>query len=357
MLRSSNTASHKDGSTVFNKKFDKKLWIGFGISIFFLVFLFRKIDFGKLVAALGEMDYRYLLPAVLLTFISYYFRAVRWKYLLLPMKKTVMRNLFPATVIGYMANNLLPARLGEFIRAYILAEKEQLEPSAVFATLVLDRLFDGFTVILILMITFFTVKLPPGMEKVQHGLEVGGYVTLTFYIAVILFIVLLKKQTNRTLNLTARLLKPFPVKVSEKIIPVLGSFIEGLRLSSRPKDLYILFMSSLVIWAFAVYALDMVLCAFGIFLPVTASMFIMVFLVFAVMIPASPGYVGTYHAACVYGLMAFNVQREKALSIALIVHGVNFFPVIFLGLWFLWRDKLSLTEVQEKSSQQGDVSE
>jgi uncharacterized protein (TIRG00374 family) len=339
------------------KKPDKKLWIGIGISLFFLFLLFRKIDFSKLYAALGTMDYRYLLPAVLFTFISYYFRAVRWRYLLLPMKKTAMRNLFPATVIGYMANNLLPARLGEFIRAYILGEKEKLDTSAVFATLVLDRLFDGFTVIFILVVTFFTVKLPPGMEKEQHGLVVGGYVTLGFYVAVILFIIILKKQTARTLSLTARLLKPFPAKTAEKIIPVLGSFIHGLRLSARPSDLFLLFSSSFVIWAFAVYALDMVLCSFGMFLPISASMFIMVFLVFAVMVPASPGYVGTYHAACVYGLMAFNVQMEKALSIALIIHGVNFFPVILLGFWYLWRDKLSLKDVRVKSSRQGGSSE
>jgi uncharacterized protein (TIRG00374 family) len=211
-------------------------------------------------------------------------------------------------------------------------------------------LFDGFTVILILVVTFFTVELPAGMEKIQHGLVVGGYVTLAFYFAVIAFIIFLKKQTVRALHLTARVLKPLPVRVSEKVIPVLGSFIEGLRLSVRPLDVLLLISSSFVIWAFAVWALDMVLRSFGMFLPITASMFIMVFLVFAVMVPASPGYVGTYHAACVYGLMAFNVQMEKALSIALMVHGVNFFPVIFLGAFYLWRDKMTLSSVRGLSS-------
>ena len=296
---------------------DKKLWIGIGISIFFLYLLFRKIDFDKLLTALRDMDYRYLLLSILFTFVSYFFRAVRWRYLLLPMKKIGMYSLFSATIIGYMANNILPARLGEFVRAYALGEKEKLDKSSVFATLVLDRLFDGFTVILILLITFFTVKLPAGMENVQQELVLGGYVTLAFYITVIVFLVLLKKQTMRTLRFTAMVLKPFPARVGEKLIPVLGSFIEGLRFSSRSSDIVILFASSAVIWAFAVLALDMVLISFGIILPVTASMFIMVFLVFAVMVPASPGYVGTYHAACVYGLMAFNVQMEKALSIAL----------------------------------------
>ena len=336
---------------------DNKLWIGIGISLFFLFLLFRKIDFHKLLAAFREMDYRYLLPAVFFTFISYFFRAVRWKYLLLPLKKTRMKNLFPATIIGYMANNLLPARLGEFVRAYVLGEKEGLSTSAVFASLVVDRLFDGFTVLLILLLTFFTVKLPPGMGKVQNGLVVGGYVTLAVYITVVIFLVTLKRKTLQTINLIAWFLKPFPAKVSEKIIPLLGSFIEGVRLSSRPAELVALLSTSGVIWFFAIWPVDLLLRSFGIILPITASMFIMVFLVFAVMVPASPGYVGTYHAACVYGLMAFNIQKEKALSIALIIHGVSFFPVILLGAYFLWIDKYSLSEIRSKSSREGSSPE
>jgi len=336
---------------------DKKLLIGIGISLFFLFLLFRKIDFAKLLAALSEMDYRYLILAVLLTFMSYFFRAVRWRFLLAPMKRIRMRSLFSATIIGYMANNLLPARLGEFVRAYALGEKEALDTSAVFATLVLDRLFDGFTVILMLVVTFFTVKLPAGMEKIQDGLVMGGYLTLAFYVAVITFILILKKQTVRTLKITAWLLRPFPARVSEKVIPVLGSFIEGLRLSARPVDVFFLLSSSIVIWTFAVLALYAVLCSFGITLPITASMFIMVFLVFAVMVPASPGFVGTYHFACVTALAAFNVISERALSVALIAHGINFFPVILAGFYYLWRDKLSLSEVTEKSSQRETRSE
>jgi uncharacterized protein (TIRG00374 family) len=329
---------------------DKKLWLGIGISIFFLFLLFRKIDLHKMLNALKEMNYFYLIPAVFSTFTSYFFRAIRWKYLLLPHKNTSMGNLFPATIIGYMANNLLPARLGEFVRAYVLGVKENLAVGSVFASLVVDRLFDGFSILIILLFTFFTVVLPPGMEKVQHGLVLGGYVTLSIYASVVLFLIVLKKRTMKTISAVAMLLKPFPAKVSEKIIPFLGSFIEGVRLSSRPMELFALILTSFLIWLFAIWPIDLVLRSFGICLPFTTSMFIIVFIVFAVMVPASPGYVGTYHAACVYGLMAFNVQKEKALSIALIIHGVSFFPVIIAGLYYLWRDKFSLQEISSRPS-------
>ena len=331
---------------------DKKLWIGFGISLFFLVLLFRKIDFAKLVEAFREMDYRYLWLAIVSTFVSYFLRAVRWRYLLLPTKKTALANLFPATIIGYMANNVLPARLGEFVRAYVLGEKEGIGTTPVFASLVVDRLFDGFTVLLILLFTFFTLKLPPGMEHVQHGMVVGGYVTLGIYTVAVAFIIVLKRATMRTLDFTARLLKPFPPKVAEKVIPLLGSFIQGLRLSSRPGELLAIVTVSLAIWATAVWPIDLMLRSFGIVLPLTASMFIMVFLVFAVMVPASPGYVGTYHFACVTALQAFNIASEKALSVALVIHGVNFFPVILAGFYYLWRSNVSLAAVSRKSSTQ-----
>ncbi len=332
----------------------KKLWIGIGISLFFIFLLFRKIEFDKLLGAFREMNYRYLWPAILSTFISYFFRAVRWRFLLLPMKKTQFGNLFPATIIGYMVNNILPARIGEFVRAFVLAEKEKIGKSAVFATLVVDRLFDGFTVLLILLFTFFAVKLPPGKESMQHSLVVGGYFTLAIYVAIVVFFVVLSKRTDVTIRLIGRLLKPFPSKVAEKVIPLLGSFIGGLRLSSRPMELLALVFSSFLIWTFAIWPVDLILRSFGIVLPITGSMFIMVFLVFAVLVPASPGYMGTYHAACVYGLMAFNIEKEKALSVALMIHGVNFFPVILAGFYYLWRDNLSITEMSDRTVREDD---
>lgn len=322
-----------------------KFIAGIGVSLFFLFFLFRKIDFVQLVEVLKSLDIRYLAAAFLITFISYSLRAVRWHYLLLPQKKAAPWNLLSATIICYMANNLLPARLGEFIRAFYLAEKESLEPSSVFATLVLDRLFDGFSVLVILVITFFTVKLPPGMEKVQQGLVTGGYVTLGLYIAVIVFLVFLKKATVPTLKFVAAVLAPFPEKLASTIIPLLGSFISGIRLTSKPKELIALVLTSALIWATATWPVDLLLKAFRIDLPFTASMFILVFLVFAVMVPASPGYIGTYHAACMYGLMAFNVPQELALSVAIVMHSINFFPVILLGFFFLWRDGISFSSL------------
>lgn len=327
-------------------KIDLKFWFGIGVSLFFMVILFRKIDFTQLWSALVKVDYRYILLAVLCTFISYFLRAVRWHYLLIAEKPIPLSSLYPATIIGYMANNLLPARLGEFVRAFVLAQREGLQTPTVFASLVIDRLFDGFTVMLILLFTLLTLRLPHGLAEAETVLRTGGIVTFVLYAAVVAFLLLLKRQTVRTLAWTGILLRPFPQKLSDRLIPLLGSFIGGIRMSSKGGHLAAVLASSLGVWLFCVIPVDMVLQGFGIHLPITASMFILVLLVFAVMVPASPGFIGTYHYACFKGLSAFGIAESTAVSIALILHGTAFFPVIIAGFYYLWKNKTSLNELQ-----------
>jgi len=326
-------------------------WLGIGISAFFLFLVFRSIDGAKLVAALRTMDTRFLVPAVAATLLSYYLRAYRWKLLLIEDKQTSMANLFSATSIGYMANNLLPARVGELVRVYVLGEKEGIDKGTVFASLVMDRLFDGFSVLFILLATLFTLHLPGDDAEIRSALMTGGYVTVAAYLAIVVFLILLKKKTVATLHFAALLLKPFSPRLAEKVIPLLGSFIKGIRLSSRPSIFLGLIASSVAIWAFAIWPIDLALQSFGISLPLTASLFIMVLLVIAVMVPASPGYIGTYHYACFKALTAFGIGSEKAVSVALVIHAINFFPITLIGLYYLAQGRLSLSRIGKKSEQ------
>lgn len=326
---------------------DLKFWGGLAVSVFFMTLLLRKMDVNQLGAAICSADYRFVLLAIACTFFSYFLRTVRWRYLLISEKNIPLSSLYPATIIGYMANNLLPARLGEFIRAYVLAEREGLETPTVFASLVIDRLFDGFTVLLILVLTLFTLRLPQGMAAAESALKVGGLVTFLLYLAVLLFLFLMKRRTAGTLSLVERLLKPFPGSLSRRLIPLLGSFVQGIRLSPRPDHIAAMVFSSLLIWAFAVLPVDMILRGFGVQLPMTASMFILVLLVFAVMVPASPGYIGTYHYACFRGLSLFGIPPATAISIALVIHGTSFFPVVIAGFFHLWGGRVSLDCVRD----------
>ena len=326
--------------------FDLRFWVGIAFSVFFMTLLLRGMDFKQLGAALCSVDYRFVLLAVVFTFTSYFLRAVRWRYLLISKKNIPLTSLYPATIIGYMANNLLPARLGEFIRAYVLAKREGLETPTVFASLVIDRLCDGFTVLLMLMVTLFSLNLPLGMADAEQALKAGALLMFLLYSMVLMFLFLLKRRTTLTLSFVGKLLKPFPQKFSERVIPMLGSFVAGIGMSVRGAHLGAILFSSLLIWTFCVLPVDMILQGFGIHLPITASMLIMVMLVFAVMIPASPGYIGTYHYACFKGLSLFGIADPTSISIALLIHGTSFFPVIIAGFYHLWNGKMSLGDVR-----------
>jgi len=328
-------------------------WGGSGISVLLLVLLLRKIDFHSLAEALGRLDLRFLAAAVLFTFLSYWLRAVRWRYLLIHERPLRLSSLYPAVIIGYMANNLFPARLGEFIRAWVLAEREQMQAPAVFASLVIDRLFDGFSVMVMLAGVLLTLQLPPGMEQSAAVLRAGGVTTLIFYSVVIALLVLLKVRPVATLALLGKLLKPFPAAVAEKCIPLAGSFLGGLHVSRRSADLFAVLLSSLLIWLSATLPIYLVLVGFGIHLPLTASFFIMVLLVFAVMVPAAPGYIGTYHLACYTGLAAFGLPDTESVSVALVIHGVGFFPVILAGLYHVWSQGVSLASMRKQAVPDG----
>lgn len=325
-------------------------WGGLACSVLLLVLLLRKIDLSTLLDALGRLELRYLAAAILLTFFSFGMRAVRWRYLLILERPLPLVSLYAATIIGYMANNLFPARLGEFIRAWVLAERERLPGATVFASLVIDRLFDGLSVMVMLAFVLLNVQLPPDMEQAALMLRVGGLSALVFYLAVMGVLVLLKLRPVATLRVVGALLRPFPHSVTERVIPLAGNFLDGVRLSRNSGHLLAILGSSLLIWVSATLPIQLILYGFGIQLPLSASFFIMVLLVFAVMVPAAPGYIGTYHLACYTGLAAFGLSDSQAVSIALVVHGVGFFPVTLAGLFHVWQQGFSLGALRRQAA-------
>ncbi len=337
------------------KRASVMFWGGVGLSLLLLVLLLRKIDFAALGVALKRLDLRYLAVAIVLTFLSYWLRAIRWRYLLMHTRPLPLSSLYPATIIGYMSNNIFPARLGEFVRAWVLAEREHLPVPSVFASLVIDRLFDGLSVMVMLAGVLLTLQLPPGMTHAATLLRTGGISALFFYLAVMAVLLLFKLYPLQTLKVFERLLRPFPASVAARLIPWAGSFLEGVQLSRHGRHHLAVLVSSLLVWVSATLPIHLILLGFDIHLPLTASFFIMVLLVFAVMVPAAPGYIGTYHLACYTGLAAFGLPDTQAVSIALVVHAVGFFPVILAGFYYLWSQGLSLRHLRERAGQTGST--
>ena len=146
----------------------KKFIIGLVISSVFLYLAFRKVDYSELWSALKEANYWYIIPNIILVILSMWMRAYRWRFMIDPIKKVGLSRLFSSVMIGFMANNVLPARLGEFVRAYSLGTKENISRSATFATIVIERIFDGFSLLFILWLSLLLSPFPDWVKKASN---------------------------------------------------------------------------------------------------------------------------------------------------------------------------------------------
>jgi len=318
-----------------------KFWVGIIISGVFLYLAFRKIEFKEVGQAFKDANYLYVAMAGGLMIVSLWARAYRWKYLLSPVKKIGIPSLFSSTMIGFMANNLLPARLGEFVRAYSIGSKENISKSSALATIVVERVFDGFTVLSFLAVVLIFFDFPGWVRK-------GGYFAFGFFMSVLVFLVFLRLHTKKVIKRVDSLLKFLPASARDKLKNILYSFADGLQVLKNSHHLIMVIIFSLAVWLVVASAFEFAIIAFDLKLPVGAAFVLMVILALGVMIPSSPGFVGTYHYLCIASLALFAISKDVALSFSIVAHASGFIPITLIGLYYLWRESLSLRNLASK---------
>jgi glycosyltransferase 2 family protein len=313
----------------------RQAWIGIGISLVLVVFLFRQVEYRQLWDSLASADLSLLGLATALLSGTFAMRSWRWQYLLKPLKEVGFSSLMSATSIGLMANMLFPARLGEVVRAVVLGHREHIDKSASFATVIVERLLDGFTILSILAVLLLTASLPlqGGWAHIVHW---GGLSTLVLYIGVLGALLYLHLSTARALRAVRRWGARLPARWVDSFARFLESFSAGLETLECKDHLGQIIVTSILLWGtFGVYNF-LVVQAFHLHLPITVGFLLLVFQAFAVMLPASPGFVGTYHAASVACLSLWGVPSEVALGVALVMHAINFFLTIGFGGIYIW---------------------
>jgi uncharacterized protein (TIRG00374 family) len=330
-----------------------RLGVGIAIGIFFMFLALRKVDFGQMSYALKTANYWYLLPTVPIVFFSHFLRALRWRYLLDPIKRLDTESLFSSLIIGYMANALMPAHLGEILRAYVLSKKRSIAGSSTFATIVMERIIDVFTLLALMVLAILIYPFP---AWVKHS----GYVMFAGTLGLLVFLVLLKKLKVQMQKLLAFLLSRFPKRFQQKLMEAAENFVSGIVPLKCNKDYVIVAMLSLFIWIcyglvfyFSLHAFNFISTyhlpwSASLVLLWSASLVLLVVTTISVVIPSSPGYVGTYHYLCQITLALFWVPAGPALSFAAVVHGINFFPVLGVGLVLSYYEGVSLSKISKK---------
>lgn len=325
----------------------KNFCFGIIISGIFVFLIVYRLDFKELGTALKSASYIFLIPIFLLFVLNLLIRSLRWRYLIKPVKKIRVKSLFSATSIGFMANMVLPVRMGEFVRAFVLAYKEKISKSASFATIVVERLFDGFTVLSILVLILTFVNFPEEMGFIGRNLKTAGYLSFIFYLFILGILIFLRLDKSRVIRWFRTIFFFLPERLLNRFLQILDSFSSGLQILEGGRQFFPIIFLSALLWLTVVIVNYIVFVSFHLNLPLYAPFFLVVMQAIGVMIPSSPGFIGTFHAASVIGLAFFGVSKEVALSAAIVMHAAFFIPIVTLGFIFLWTEHISFRELRD----------
>lgn len=324
-------------------------WIGFALSAVLLFLFLRGVDVKEMSEAFKSFRVIFLVPSLVIYLFSFVVRGVRWQILLKPLKSISLSTSFVVLMISWMANNLLPARMGELVRAFVIGKKEGISASGSFATVVLERVLDGIVLVAFLLLCLLAGGFSRqgeggGMNPTEVGIIAGGIFAGAFA-----FLFLLFARQSLALRIAGWFLKPLPVPLAQKIQGLLESFVSGLAcLKSGWAFLWVMVLSVLV-WVCEAGTLFFLFKGFSFALPPTASFFVLSILNLGILIPAAPGYVGTFEVFGSESLALFGIGKTLAKSFAVSAHAVQFIPVTILGLLFLYREGLGLSVLSEKS--------
>lgn len=316
-------------------RFSIRIGLTVAISLLLLVLALRDLDFGLLGRAMLGANYWYVVAAVLLYFVDIGLRAARWQILLRAARPIPTRRLYPVLTIGYMANNLLPARIGELTRAYLVGRRENVSTSTVLASVAIERVIDGVTVLAVLVLTL------PALPAASWLGSLARIAEGTFGIAVVIcFLLVAARQT--WLRFAASALRVLPGAVSDHVITLLARFIEGFSVLADLRRLTETLALSAVIWMTGAITYVLIAGAFGIKLPLVGALAAICVVNLATAVPLAPAGLGAFEVAAlaVFGLLG--LPAATAAGVTIVLHAVLFLPVVVVGLAFLWRLNLSL---------------
>lgn len=318
---------------------------GVTISLVFLVLAFRGVHVGEVKDALRSADYLWLVPAVLAIVASIALRAVRWRALFYPHDRDLrLGSVFGSMNVGYLVNDVLPLRLGEVVRAYLLDQKEGVGVARAFSTVAVERVID-----LVVTIAFLAAVTP--FVSLPSGFNGPAVVLLTLAAVTALGLIVLAGARREQVHRLGRMVTGrLPVGPAEKLHELLDSVLHGFAALNRPSVAARVTVLSVVLWLLAALGLWCTMFAFDIRLGPSAPLFVLALVSLSFVIPASPGYIGVFEWTVRTALSSFAVADSTATSYALITHLVTFLPPMLLGALYLWSSGISLGRLFASSS-------
>ncbi|MCJ7718110.1 MAG: flippase-like domain-containing protein [Anaerolineales bacterium] len=316
-----------------------QFWIGLALSAGFLYLALRGLGIKDIWEPLKSAQYWWLIPGIGVYFIGVWMRSWRWHYLLRPVKPIPTPKMFPIVAIGYMGNNIYPARAGEVLRAVILKRKEELSISASLATIIVERVFDG-----VVMLGFVFLNLPELATLTGTSGFIGNIQTLALWgsaaflgvLGIFLGAAMFPTQAEKVIMKLIQVL--VPEKFREKTSEIVLKFLNGLESLRSPREAVMVLLTSIVIWLLETGKYWFVMQAFNFQVSFFALMLMNGIVNLATTIPSAPGYVGTFDAPGIAVLTAYGVDQGIAAGYTLVLHAALWLPITLLGAYFMVRE-------------------
>ena len=313
------------------------------LAIALLAWFLRGANLGDVWTHVRSARISLLVVAVAFVATTFWIRTFRWQQLLAPIGPTRFRVVFRAGVIGFAALSILPARVGDILRPYLVARQEGLQFTSTFATIVMERVLDLIAVLALMAVYVWgfadtSTWDPRLLAPIEISAAVGGAGAL-FLLAVMWLLASHPERVETLVHLTDRVL---PRKVAVRLGEIARTFSSGFAVAREPRGFLLALFWSFPLWLAIAAETWAVTRAFGIEMPFTGTFLLQLFLVGGVAVP-TPGGVGSYHEAYRLGVTTFfGAPRDLAVAAAIVVHAIAFVPVLLVGVIFMAQDGLSL---------------
>ncbi len=313
------------------------------LSIVLLVLAFRGVDWNAMFQTARQAQPEYIILAIVILTVSYFFRAVRWRILLRAERPIPLLTVFWATNIGYLGNSFLPARAGELIRSVLIGRSAGISNSYVLATALSERILDAFALLIFSFLSIpFVGPLPAPLVTAVKLLTIASVVGVGG--------LLLAPRFQRLIFAVLDHL-PIPEKIAPQLRGLIEQFLLGMRAFQNFSAAAQFLVWTVVIWLIDIGLAISVAHAFGLTLQVPQAFLLLAALGLSSAIPSTPGYIGVYQFVAVTVLVPFGFTQDQALVYIIVFQLVTYIVVIVWGILGLWRLGLSPTALPVVSKQ------
>jgi glycosyltransferase 2 family protein len=323
-----------------------RLILGVVVSAVFVWIAVRGLDFGKFLAELQHANYIWLVPGVAIYFVGVWARTWRWHYMLRHIKSVPLHPLFKIVCIGYLGNNIFPVRAGEVLRSVVLKQEEDIPVSSSLATVLIERLFDGLTMLLFVFVALPFVPLESTTLATYRPFIVGF--TVLFLGALVVFLALAARpQLARQLYGTF-VQMAVPHQFRARVLAVADRFMVGFESLASGRAVVMIFVTSIAVWLCETGKYWFVMHAFPFEVSFLTLMLMNGVVNLATTLPAAPGYAGTFDAPGIAVLVAAGVPQEVAAAYTVVLHVALWLPITLLGAYYLWRSQVNVRQARRE---------